>query len=196
MSDSCVSQQLLGLLALKGKRSTVTVPGEHPEAAVLVAILERRGELAVLLTRRARHLTLHAGESAFPGGKRDRDDPDLLTTALREAEEEVALPPEQFELLCTLDQHVTRSGICVTPFVGLIPPDLPLVPNPDEVEQLFTVPLFWLCDPCNLESFEAIYLGKSLRVPRFHYGEFEIIGVTAMALVDLVNLAFGAGLRV
>lgn len=189
------SQVLLsGLLALKGRQSNFTVAGDYPEAAVLVALMEDHGEISVLLTQRAYHLSIHPGESAFPGGKRDEGDASLLCTALREAWEEVALPADRFELLFSLDQRLTRTDIKMTPFVGLIPPGLPLLPNPTEIAQLFTVPLRFFCDRRNLMVSDEIYQGKLQLTPRFRYGDHDVWGVTAMTLIDLVNTAFDAGI--
>ncbi len=91
------------------------------EAAVLMPIVDRP-EPTLLFTRRAAHLNTHSGQVAFPGGKREAQDPDLLTTALRESEEEIALPPHHVQLLGRLSEVVSLHGLRVTPYVGLIPP--------------------------------------------------------------------------
>ncbi len=187
---------LSALDALRGRDSTIAVEGDYPEAGVLVPLLQEGDTLSVLLTRRAGHLAIHAGEAAFPGGKREPGDVSLLATALREAQEEVALSPGYFEHLFTLDQRLTRTAIKVTPFVGLIPAGLPLVPEPGEIERIFTAPLAFFADPGNLEVVEVDYRGSLLRTARYHYGDQEVWGVTAMTLVDLVNTAFDAGLSV
>ena len=83
-----------------------------PRAAVLLPIVER-DEPTLLFTRRAGHLKQHAGQVAFPGGKREPQDPDLLTTALREAEEEIALAPGRVRLLGRLSDVISLHGIRV-----------------------------------------------------------------------------------
>src|SRR3989338_9158039 len=92
----------------------------YPEAAVLVPIT-RRDEPEVVLTLRASGLSTHGGEVAFPGGRRDPEDADLIETALREAEEEIGLPPGLVEVIGPLSTLVSRHGIPVTPYVGLVP---------------------------------------------------------------------------
>src|SRR5690554_2112100 len=99
-----------------------------PQAAVLLPIVDRP-EPTLLFTRRAAHLSTHGGQVAFPGGKRDKSDADLLATALRESHEEIALPPERVELFGQLSDVISLHGLQVTPYVGRIPPDLPLVPE-------------------------------------------------------------------
>lgn len=161
----------------------------------MVPLLERGGSLSVVLTRRAAHLKLHAGEAAFPGGKRDREDRDLLATALREAYEEIDLDPGLFEWLFTLDQRVTRTDIKVTPFVGVIPADATMTPNPGEIEEIYTVPISYFIDPANVSMIELPYHGGLISSPCFRYGRHNIWGVTAMTLIDLVNTAFGADIE-
>lgn len=187
---------LTALESLRGYRSSVRVTGDYPEAAVLVPLMVDGDDVSVLLTRRASHLSIHAGESAFPGGKRDAGDPSLLATALREAREEIALDPEAFDWLLTLDQHLTRTEIKVSPFVGFVPADVSLAPNPGEIEEIFTVPLSHFTDCRNLGSVELEYRGGWLRSPCFHYGDHAIWGVTARTLMDLVNRAFDIDLRI
>lgn len=106
-----------------------------PEAAVLMPIVERPAP-TLLFTRRASHLTTHRGQVAFPGGKREPDDADLYATALREAEEEIALAPGLVQPLGRLSDVISLHGIRVTPWVGIIPPDLPLVADPAELDAI------------------------------------------------------------
>ena len=92
-----------------------------PEAAVLMPIVERPAP-TLLFTRRASHLNTHRGQVAFPGGKREPGDADLYATALREAEEEIALAPGLVQPLGRLSDVISLHGIRVTPWVGIIPP--------------------------------------------------------------------------
>jgi len=169
-------------------------------AAVLVAITECGGEQCLLLTRRAAHLNLHPGEAAFPGGKRDPEDVSLVATALREANEEVGLKAEQFELLGQLDQHLTRSNITVAPFVGLAAPPLQLRPNLSELDCIYAVPLDFFFEHNNMQLQKVEYHGVLRQVPQFRYldpkhGEQLIWGVTALIIVDLMNTVFDAQLQ-
>ena len=165
-----------------------------PEAAVLVAISDDANSPEVLLTRRAKHLAIHSGEVAFPGGKRDQEDESLLHTALREAEEEVALPQSSFQYAGRLNQHITRSNIIVTPYVGVIPHSLELKPNEDELDSLFYTPVDFFLDPANLHVDTVSYRGEMRNIPRFNYRQYTIWGVTAMIIVDLMNTVYDARL--
>ncbi len=118
-------------------------------AAVLCGLVERHPGINVVLTRRTQHLARHAGQIAFPGGRADREDPSLLAAALREAEEEIGLRPDRVHVIGTLDQYLTSTGFRVTPFVGAIDPAWHPVPDPNEVEEVFEVPLDFLMDPAN-----------------------------------------------
>lgn len=109
-------------------------------AAVLIPII-CRPEPTLLLTRRSDHLRKHAGQVAFPGGKADPQDSSLIMTALREAEEEVALPSACVEVLGQLAPLDSSSGFQVTPIVGLVPPNIVFKGNEEEVAGLFEIPL-------------------------------------------------------
>lgn len=117
-------------------------------AAVLVPLV-MRDELTVLLTQRTQQLSNHAGQVAFPGGKQDAEDRDAMATALREAQEEVGLDASHVEVLGNLPSYQTGTAFVVTPVVGLVQPHLSLRPNPEEVDQVFEVPLRFLLDPAN-----------------------------------------------
>ena len=116
------------------------------DAAVLLPLV-MRDELTLLLTRRTAHLSTHSGQIALPGGKIDPTDADPTAAALRETFEEIGIPPERIEVLGTLPVYVTGTSFIVTPVVGLVQPGFELVPNPDEVDDVFEVPLSFLMNP-------------------------------------------------
>lgn len=162
-----------------------------PEAAVLVPIT--RGEdPELLLTLRASGLSTHGGEVAFPGGRRDPEDADLMQTALREAEEEVGLPPGLVEMVGPLSPLVSRHGIKVTPFVGIVPDYVEYKANDAEIAAVFQVPLSFFLEDQREVTHRIDYLGQSWYVPCYRYGEFKIWGLTAIMVVELVNLLYGA----
>jgi 8-oxo-dGTP pyrophosphatase MutT (NUDIX family) len=152
-------------------------------AAVLVPIV-RRSEPTVLLTRRTDTLRSHAGQVAFPGGRIDPGE-DAVTAALREAMEEVALPPEEVEVIGCADDYETGSGYRITPIVGLIPPDLPLVPAESEVAAVFEVPLAHLLDSRNHRLEVAVWQGRDRRYWEIDWATHRIWGVTAGMIVNL-----------
>lgn len=154
---------------------------ELAEAGVLVAITDE-ADPRLLLTRRAVHLSTHQGEVAFPGGKRDAGDSSIVITALREAQEEVALQPEQVRIVGELDQVVSRFGYLVTPVLGIIPPDQQFVANPDELDAVFLVPL------SHFRTEPSRYFERgSIRIPSYDYGDFHIWGLTAMMIAEMMN---------
>ncbi|KAB0550903.1 CoA pyrophosphatase [Pseudomonas argentinensis] len=164
-----------------------------PEAAVLVPIT-RSDEPEVVLTLRASGLSTHGGEVAFPGGRRDPEDRDLIDTALREAEEEIGLPPGLVEIVGPLGTLVSRHGIQVTPYVGVVPDFVDYQANDGEIAAVFSVPLeFFRSDPREV-THRIDYLGHSWYVPSYRYGEYKIWGLTAIMLVELVNLVYDAGI--
>lgn len=124
------------------------VEREPAHASVLIPLVQR-AELTVLLTLRPMHMTSHSGQIAFPGGKADPEDADAVATALREAEEEVGLEPQYVQVLGSLPVYATGSAFIVTPVVALVQPEFHLRPNPDEVADVFEVPLSFLMDPAN-----------------------------------------------
>ncbi|MFT4193278.1 NUDIX hydrolase, partial [Ottowia sp.] len=129
-------------------------------AAVLVPLVERPGGLTVLLTERTAHLSTHSGQVAFPGGKVDPQDVDAADAALREAEEEVALPRGFVEVIGQLPVYVTGTQFIVTPVVALVRPGFVLHPNPDEVAHAFEVPLAFLMNPAHHRRHRFEWAGQ------------------------------------
>lgn len=126
---------------------TVDVTGAR-EAAVLVALFEHEGETNVVLTKRPETMPSHQGEIAFPGGKRDATDADLVSAALREAQEEVGLDPASVRVVAELDTIATvASAFAISPFVGVLAKPPVLIPHPREVVDAFSVPISELLHP-------------------------------------------------
>ena len=169
--------------------------GELPQASVLICVTTYTDEPGVILTKRAGHMRLHPGEIAFPGGKADEDDRDRWHTALREAEEEIALPQTAVQRLGLMRPMVTRSQIEVSPCVGVLAQPINFKPNLDELDSVFTVPLAHLADENNLRIQMMEHRGDRRAVPSYVYDEYEIWGLTAALLVYLANMACDAGLE-
>ena len=128
------------------------LPSARPRnAAVLVPIVEHEDGPAVLLTERASGLRNHSGQIAFPGGRMDPEDPTAIDTALREAEEEIGLGRDFVRPLGYLDAYLSSSNYFVLPVVALVAPGAPLRRNPEEVADVFEVPLAFLMDEANHE---------------------------------------------
>lgn len=156
-------------------------------AAVLVGLTARDGIWQVIMTERAHHLAHHAGQIAFPGGKVDPQDPSLVATALREADEEVALAPSQVEVMGGLDPVSSPVGFVVQPVVGLVDPDVKLCAAPDEVAQVFMFPLADLVDPLRHRRDSYIREGVRREVWVIEHDEHHIWGLSAAILVDLAG---------
>ncbi len=154
-------------------------------AAVLVPLVERPEGLSVLLTERAAHLTNHAGQVCFPGGRLEPGDADAVAAALRETEEEIGLPRAAVELIGRLDAYVTVTGFHVTPIVGVTAAPLSLVPDPFEVADVFEVPLAFVLDPANRRCQRRVVDGRLRVTYALPYGSRYIWGATAGMLVNL-----------
>ena len=162
-------------------------------AAVLLALTDE-AEPALWLIRRSYHLLLHGGQIAFPGGKGEAGDRDLLQTALREAEEEVALPSAAVSPCGALSVRRTLTGYNVAPFVGVVPASLDLVGDPSEVCAVVRMPLADFAHAGNLFVDRVWRGGVGRMLPRYQVGDFMVWGMTASFIVELVNRFYGAGL--
>ena len=159
---------------------------QHRAAAVLIPITDR-AEPGVILTQRPTWLRSHAGQVAFPGGKVDDSDENSIFAALREAEEELNIPPARVEVIGVADTYYSGSGYSIAPVVGIIPPDLEIQPNPQEVEDWFEVPLAFLLDPANSIKKETNWNGQQRSYYDMQWGERRIWGVTAGIIANLVR---------
>lgn len=153
-------------------------------AAVLVAITDRT-EPGLILTQRSSRLRKHAGQIAFPGGKVDDSDPDEIAAALREAEEEIGLPPQSAEVIGTSDRYSTFTGFDIIPVLAVIPPDLPLQAQADEVEDWFEVPLAFALDRANRVRKEVEWEGRVRHYYEIAWQQRRIWGITAAILANL-----------
>tara|TARA_R110002072_G_scaffold1130_10_gene9465 strand:+ start:37604 stop:38215 length:612 start_codon:yes stop_codon:yes gene_type:complete len=176
------------------------ITSEFPDAGILVPVTRDIEQPKIILTRRAQHMNTHKGQVAFPGGKRDDTDDSLEFTALRECHEEIGVPPEEVEIIGPLSQVISLHGICVSPFVGLIEDNHPLVPNLDELDSIFKVPVQFFRQAEPVRRDKMTYKGVALSVPSYHYqdqGEtYEIWGLSAIVLVELMNIAFGTDIQI
>lgn len=194
MSSPSLFDRLRTALEDSAARGPVLIPSDMRDAvlepiddltpaAVLVAVTNRP-EPGLILTQRTETLRKHAGQVAFPGGRIDPGE-DAIAAALREAEEEIALPRAQVQVIGEVDRYVTVTGFQVTPVIGVIPPDLPLMPSAIEVADWFEAPFDFLLDPENHEEREVDWQGRRRRYYEIMWNERRIWGATAAMIVNL-----------
>jgi 8-oxo-dGTP pyrophosphatase MutT (NUDIX family) len=163
-------------------RGSVTQPGTA--AAVLIAVTDRP-EPGLILTMRPETMRRHPGQIAFPGGRVDPGDVDEIAAALREADEEIALPPSTVEIIGTLDRYRTITGYDILPVLGVVAPDPVLVPHAAEVAAVFEVPLAFVLDEANLVEHHAVLNGIERSFLEITWGERRIWGATAAIIANL-----------
>ena len=184
-TDDSVHLPTLEMLRSTGRWSEATQP---TDAAVLVPILDADGHPELILTRRRDDLVRHAGQVAFPGGVRDPGDRGPEGTALREAEEEIALPAANVGILGRLPRYPTVSGYLVTPVVGYIPHPVELYAAPEEVAEIFTLPLPVLLDRSRWVRRNLEMGNRRVGLQEMHWEGQRIWGVTAGMLQMMVPM--------
>jgi 8-oxo-dGTP pyrophosphatase MutT (NUDIX family) len=158
--------------------------GDLMPAAVLVAVVDRPAP-TVILTERPATMRKHAGQISFPGGRIDPEDEGPIAAALREAEEEIALPRDAVQLVGVADVYRTVTGFEVTPVVGVVPPGLSLIPQPGEVAAMFEAPLHFLLDPRHQIIRTATWQGRERCYYEIQWEDRRIWGATAAMIVNL-----------
>lgn len=173
-------------ILLQGDDRGIPFAGEvtFMPAAVLMAVTER-DEPGVLLTVRNAALRKHAGQVAFPGGRIDIEDGGPIAAALREAEEEIGLPVSSVDVIGVVDRYRTVSGFDITPVIGVVPPDLVLVPHAAEVAAVFEVPLALLLEPANFAERTALWQGRERSYFELMWDDHRIWGATAAMIVNI-----------
>ena len=156
-------------------------------AAVLVAMWDGPSGPKLILTKRASHLKHHPGQIAFAGGKVENSDAGPEAAALREAQEEIGLDPARVEILGQLPSHETVTGFRVIPILGHIRADFVAMPEMDEVEEVFTVPLSLVLNPTHYTIEARLWRGEWRRYYAMPYGPYYIWGATARILRGLAD---------
>jgi 8-oxo-dGTP pyrophosphatase MutT (NUDIX family) len=187
MTDQGRTRGLAELLLTQEEAAALDAHG-GTDAAVLVALYGWPDEPGLIFTERRADLRRHAGEISFPGGRQDPGDADLAATALREAQEEIALDPGAVTLAGALAPVSTFvTGYRVHPFVGTVPHplELSLEPNPTEVETVLTFSLELLREGYAMRRL--VRRGVPIRTPTYEVEGALIWGATARILADLLQ---------
>jgi len=186
-----IKQRIGRILSQREKQTFVFTDTPLTPAAVLLPLYEKEGEYHVLFTKRTEKLMYHKGQICFPGGRCHEEDDSLLDTALREAFEEIGLPPEDVEVLGELDNMCTAtSSFLITPFVGVIPYPYEFTVSTDEIDELIEVPISALLDKRTYYEKLQYYDGIPYMGSFFDYEGKVIWGATAKILRQFLDLVF------
>ncbi len=156
-------------------------------AAVLIGLVARESGWQIVLTKRTEHLPHHAGQISFPGGRIEASDRDVIAGALRETFEELGIAPQYIHPIGMLDTYGTISAFAVTPVVAIIAPEAPMLADPQEVDEVFEVPLSFFLDLSNRKREERFFSGRVRGYYVFPFGERYIWGATAGMMVNLLE---------
>jgi 8-oxo-dGTP pyrophosphatase MutT (NUDIX family) len=177
--------ELRELLLSPEEAAVMDAPGKT-DAAVLVPLYPRDGELVAVFTERRHDLRRHAGEISFPGGRQDEPDEDLRRTALREAEEEIGLSPSVVDVVGALPPVGTFvTGYRVFPFVGVIEKGHEWRPQETEVARVLELSLRELV--AGYESKRLIRRGVPIKTPTYTVGDVFVWGATARMVQTLLE---------
>lgn len=185
--DDAALDRLRGLLA--GHASIVVEAPQLRRACVLIPLIRVNGSWSLLLTRRSENLAAHSGQIAFPGGGVERGEA-LQDAAIREAQEEVGIPPENVELIGRLDDVVANTGFLVAPFVGVIHEPIDYVMQESEVDEVFEVPIEVLLDPSRPDVRYVTFRNRRYPAYFYPYGRYEIWGLTGRMLKDFLDIVW------
>lgn len=151
-------------------------------AAVLLPLIQGPDGVEVVLTKRSSRLKHHPGQIAFPGGKVEQTDPSPTAAALREAWEEIALPPDAVRIIGALPSHETVTGFTMLPYIGLVTKPVQMIPEAGEVAEVFRVPFAHVTDPARFRVERRLWQGKWRHFYAVPYGPYYIWGATARIL--------------
>lgn len=179
-----------GLEHVGGAQTEHSVHEPHKKAAVLVPIIKRDTGYNVILTKRSGNLRKHSGQNSFPGGLMDLDDENLVFTALREANEEIGIFPNEIEVLAIGDTYFTRTEYAIRPIIGLVSPNARLIANPDEVDEVFEVPIETVFNPNGFELRDYHIRGQTFQIYTINYAKYQIWGITCAIIRMLCNRIF------
>ena len=163
-----------------------------PKAGVLIALKnygDYKKDPHIIFTKRSSKLSSHPGEVSFPGGKFEKEDTNLLATAVRESEEEVGIKNANLKHLGKLPYLISKHNIEVHPFVALLQEEQELIAN-EEIDSIFSVPVSYLKDSKNAQIHQINRQNHNVRISTWRYNDYVIWGLTAMIAAEFVNICF------
>ena len=161
---------------------------DHAKASVMVLVREG-SRPTIVLTERTAHLSSHAGEVAWPGGRVESADANPLAAGLRETFEEIGVPQAAVRVIGELPGEISKFGLWVTPYVGLISADQAVTANPSEVASIFEIPMDWLSanPPNEIERLDRH--GETQWAPVYYFDNYRVWGLTALILASLIDIS-------
>lgn len=177
-------------------RNSPGIENARQSAVLILLFPDEQNQISTAFIKRVEYDGVHSGQVAFPGGKHEEEDTDLVATALREAREEAGILPETVKVCAELSSlFVPPSNFIISPVIAYCPIKPVFTPDPAEVAEIFTMPLSHFTDPSNMvERDFHPRSGNRIRVPGYQAGEYFIWGATAMILSELIAVAVKAGI--
>lgn len=183
-------ESLARLRAIVLERPAIAIDApQYRRACVLIPLVHDRGAWSILFSRRSPNLAAHSGQIAFPGGAVEEGEA-LEAAAIREAEEEVGIPPERVELIGRMDDLITNSGFLVAPFAGIIHERIDYVLQESEVEEVFEVPVEALLQPSQPDVRYVAFRTRQYPAYFYRYEQYEIWGLTGRILKAFLDLVW------
>lgn len=195
--EHCLSEELPGRAAqykmapALRKRPDTVMNSDTRKAGVLILLYNsREKEYYTTLIRKTLYDGVHSGQISFPGGKHEARDPDLVSTALRETEEEIGVPEKHIQILGKLTPlHIPVSNYDVQPFVGILKAEYPFKPDKKEVEEIFPINIRKLVHPDSLVRNKSFRENeRQITAPYYQYHHLKIWGATAMMLSEFIEI--------